>query len=94
MRVRLFGNCTPSIERYGQDLEEAGFTEIEIEDMSDDWAAFTHARLRAFQENRAQHEAVQGATTVADLESFYSAVDSLFQGGNLGGLRLIARKPT
>ena len=94
LRVRLYGNYTPSIAHYRQDLEEAGFIDIQTEDMSDNWAAFTHARLEAFRENKGKQEAVHGAATVADLESFYGAVDQLFQGGNLGGLRVLARKPT
>ena len=60
--------------------------------MSDDWAAFTHARLAAFRAERARHQRVHGEATVQALDDFYSAVDSHFQSGKLGGLRLCARR--
>jgi len=93
MATKLFSNYTPSISGYREDLERAGFTDIEIEDMSDDWADFTHRRFQAFQDNLGQHLAIHGRATVADLKDFYGSVDRLFQSGSLGGLRLYARKP-
>jgi cyclopropane fatty-acyl-phospholipid synthase-like methyltransferase len=90
--VKLFGQYMPGIARYRQDLEVAGFAEIDIEDMSDDWARFTQGRMIAFEQDREKHLAVHGAATVANLEEFYGTVDRLFQGGNLGGLRVHARK--
>lgn len=92
LQRKLYGHYTPSIPGYLEDLEAAGFGDIQAEDMSDDWAAFTHARLEAFQAQRDHLLGVHGSHIVADLEEFYSAVDRLFQGGNLAGLRVSARK--
>jgi cyclopropane fatty-acyl-phospholipid synthase-like methyltransferase len=93
MTKKLFSHYTPSIADYRRDLERAGFTAIGTDDMSDDWAAFTHTRYLAFQENRTRQLAVHGHATVADLEDFYGTVDRLFQNGNLAGLRVVAQKP-
>ena len=90
--TKLYGNYTPTIPRYREDLEAAGFTDIETEDMSDDWAAFTHARFEAFLQQRDKNLATHGRAIVEDLEEFYGTVDRLFQGGNLAGLRVSARK--
>ncbi|MEM7224741.1 MAG: methyltransferase domain-containing protein [Pseudomonadota bacterium] len=92
LRVKLYGQCTPSLEAYGAELARAGFTDIQMTDMSDDWADFTRARLAAYRDQRARHERVHGPETVAAIEEFYDAVDRLFQGGNLGGIRVTARK--
>ena len=92
--TKLYGGYTPSIDGYLQDLATAGFAEIESEDMTEDWAAFTRARFRAYRHDRERNLAIHGPAVVADLEGFYATVDRLFHGGNLAGLRVSARKPT
>ena len=92
LRVKLYGHCTPSHEAYGEELTRAGFTDIEMVDLSDDWASFTSTRLGAYRAERERHLRIQGAETVAAIEEFYDAVNRLFQGGNLAGLRVVARK--
>ena len=66
---------------------------LKIDDLSDDWRQFTHERYVAFYNDRQRHEQVHGEVIVGGLESFYAAVDRLFAGGNLGGLRLMGQKP-
>jgi len=91
-RVKLYGQSMPSHEAYGEELQRAGFTDIRIDDLSEDWAHFTHERLSAYRRDRARHLRVQGPEIVAAIDEFYDTVDRLFQGGNLGGLRVVARK--
>ncbi len=50
-------------------------------------------RYSAYCAQRPRHLAVHGADIVDNLESFYAAVVDLFAGGNLGGLRIVARRP-
>ena len=92
LKVKLYGQNTPSLEAYGEELGRAGFTDIRIDDLSDDWADFTHERISAYRRDRPRHLRVHGPEIVAALEEFYDAVDRLFQGGSLGGLRAAARK--
>ena len=35
---------------------------------------------------------VPGETVYAGLLSFYELIDTLYQGGNLGGIRIVAKK--
>ena len=81
----------PTRDVYEADFRTAGFSIIEISDMSDDWRQFTHERYESFILDRQRQESVHGKELVAGLDSFYGAVARLFKGGHLGGLRLLAK---
>lgn len=87
----LYAVTLPEIKTYRRDLEDAGFIIQHVTDMSTDWAEYAHRRLETFRADRARHERVHGAETVAEMEAFYSAVDEQFQSGKLGGIRVCAR---
>lgn len=86
-------NTLPDRDGYIEELTTAGFTDIQFHDMTEDWAAFTAGRLAAHKDNRAGYEAIHGAQTFEALEHFYEVIAGLLGGGNLGGVRLSARKP-
>ena len=91
-KVKIYGQARPSQDAYVAELRTAGFTDIQTEDLTDDWAAFTNERLTAYRADRERHLDVHGPAIVAELEDFYDAVDRLFSSGKLGGLRVLARK--
>ncbi len=95
-RERLAGDVfchhVPTLAEYEADLAAAGFGDIELIDMSDEWTAFVAGRLAAFRASRDELVDRHGVALVDGLDHFYSAVESLFSGGNLGGLRLVAHK--
>ena len=91
LRIKLFSRYLPTREIYEEDFHAAGFSGIQINDMSDDWRRFTHDRYETFCRNRRQQEVIHGHATVAGLDSFYGAVARLFRSGHLGGIRLIAK---
>ena len=82
----------PDLDTYRGHLEDAGFVDIGIEDMTEDWTSFVGERLDAFR--AAQPELIEryNLDTVQSLDGFYDAVAQLFEGGNLGGLRLTATR--
>ena len=88
--IRLYGQTAPSPDDYYGELERAGFTNIRMDDLSDDWAGFTNQRLAEYRLARERHLRIHGPDTVAAIEEFYDAVDQLFQGGNMGGIRAVA----
>jgi len=88
----LYAITLPDLDSYRRDLEVAGFEVEHCDDMTDDWAAFTQARLTAYRGERDRHRRVHGEATVQALDDFYSAVDYHFQSGKLGGIRLCARR--
>lgn len=90
LSVKLFSRYLPTLDVYEADFGSAGFSTIQIEDMSEDWRQFTQDRYAAFCSDRLRHESVHGHDIVAGLDSFYGAVARLFAGGHLGGIRVIA----
>ena len=91
LSIILFSRYLPTHEVYETDFRTAGFSAIQINDMTEDWRLFTHARYEAFCRNRIQLEDVHDNEIVAGLDSFYGSVARLFRGGNLGGIRLFAK---
>ncbi|MEM7123937.1 MAG: methyltransferase domain-containing protein [Pseudomonadota bacterium] len=91
VRDKLYGQSLPRLNVYGAHLADAGLTDIRLDDLSDDWAGFTRQRNIAYRADRERHVALHGEETVTELAAFYDTVDQLFQGGNLGGVRAVAR---
>lgn len=54
---------------------------------------YAAARSTKWAEDQERLEALYGRETYERLLSFYDTVTDLFAGGNLGGLRVVARKP-
>lgn len=88
----LFASHLPTLNQYQEEVTDAGFELEEVDDMSDDWTAFTHQRLDDYRAARERHVRVHGEATVNALDDFYSLVCRHFKSGKLGGIRLFARK--
>jgi cyclopropane fatty-acyl-phospholipid synthase-like methyltransferase len=82
----------PDIETYRRDLQRAGFRIISCDDMTTDWAAYTHARLASYRAERGRHLRVHGKAIVDALDDFYAAVERHFRSGKLGGIRICAQR--
>ncbi len=93
MRDALYSNTLPDKGSYIAELEGAGFTEIDFQDMSDAWGIFCAERLSAFRAVRDRKLAVHGEDTVAALDFFYATICRLFDGRRVGGVRIKAHKP-
>jgi len=88
----LYGQNMASRMQYIMDLQNAGFTDVAFTDMTAPWTRFCRARLEAYRAGRARHEAVHGKQVFEALDVFYSTVLGLFEGGNMGGVRVTATK--
>jgi len=80
------------VDAFAQDLDDAGFDEIDIADMTASWATYTAGRTRAFRDAHARHARVHGELIASRLERFFSDVAQLFATGVLGGVRIVARR--
>ena len=89
----VFCDHVPAMDDYRRELEQAGFENIELVDMSDKWTQFVVDRRNAFEHARERNESLHGAELVEGLSGFYSTVVNLFQAGNLGGICFTARRP-
>lgn len=80
----------PTVDEYRRELTKAGFSRIDIADMTEDWAAFTARRLSIYRSARDRHISLHGAEVVAGLDDFYETVAGLLANGPVAGLRIVA----
>jgi hypothetical protein len=93
LRTIVFGFTVTTIDDYAADLSGAGFVDVVTTDLTDDWAPFADARLRAWRANQADYARVHGEGAYAAQELFYAVILRLYESGSLGGVRLVARVP-
>ena len=86
----MFPNSIVHIDDYAEGLREAGFENVHVEDMTEDWTGFVSQRLDAFLANRSAYETKHGVTGFEALEHFYKAVAGYFESGILAGVRVRA----
>jgi len=86
----VFCAYLPSIQRYNLDVTNAGFAVEKVDDLTGDWTQYTKQRTKEFDSN--DLAPIIGDDTYKNLASFYQNIAKLFEGGNLGGLRIIAKK--
>lgn len=89
----LFPNSLVSRRDYESSLQEAGFDDVALTDMTEDWAEFTANRLKAFRATRPAYEARHGQDGYTALHLFYEKMAGYLADGVVGGVRLSARKP-
>ena len=90
---KVYCCALPSRFEYAVQLERAGFVDVEFVDMTKIWRRFVRERAEAYRRDRERQIEVNGAQVFAALDDFYRAMALLFEGGNLGGIRLTARRP-
>jgi cyclopropane fatty-acyl-phospholipid synthase-like methyltransferase len=88
----LYGAGLATRDDYCATLDDAGFEDIAFEDMSELWGAHVAERLEQYRAGFERHVAVHGGEVVAALDHFYDMVTTMFAGGRLGGVRVVARK--
>ena len=76
---------------YDAQLRDAGFVNIQIEDVTPHWGAFTASRLEEFRAARARNVSVHGPDIVEGLDDFYATIARLFETGVIAGLKFMAR---
>lgn len=82
----------PNLAEYKKQLIESGFKKIKLFDKTDSWKTFVKERKEKFIQTRESQIKIHDKITVDELEDFFSKMSWLFEGGNLGGLRIIAKK--
>ena len=93
LAVKVYSRNLPRLDELRRDLDRAGFAEVVIEDVTASWTSHVSERAQAYRDNREHEVALHGEEVFAGLDDFYSSIARLFRGGNLGGMRLLARRP-
>lgn len=79
-------------EGYIKSLEEAGFENITFVDMTKLWTEFVNLRKATFISGKERYTRVHGLQAYESLLIFYGAMTTLFDAGNLGGVRVHGTK--
>jgi sarcosine/dimethylglycine N-methyltransferase len=79
-------------DEYIDELQQAGFRNIEFLDMNEKWFPFVQGRNQQFNKTKERQISVHGKQLVAELSVFYSTIVKLFGDGHLGGVRLVATR--
>ncbi len=90
---KVYCRDLPTQPEYVAQVMAAGFGNVQVTDMTEPWTCFVRQRYDAFCGARARHMRVHGAEIVDGLDDFFATMAQLYEGGNLGGLRLVAQKP-
>jgi ABC-type nitrate/sulfonate/bicarbonate transport system substrate-binding protein/cyclopropane fatty-acyl-phospholipid synthase-like methyltransferase len=93
LRDSVFCHYCPSLATYVSELSSSGFVVEVTEDLTEAWVAQTRQRAQSFQEQRERQLKVHGEEIVDSLALFYEEIAALFEGGHVGGVRLLCRKP-
>lgn len=90
----VYCHYLPDLDRYVAELEQAGFINIETIDMTPEWIPFVRTRRDDFKSKLDANAEAMGPETAQAQAAFFDTVAGLFDGGNLGGLRVTGRKAT
>jgi cyclopropane fatty-acyl-phospholipid synthase-like methyltransferase len=94
LAIKVQSTDLPTPSEYRAHLLAAGFTDVQFTDVTPAWREVSANRVRMAHAQHDANVALHGAAIVAGLEDFYTAVDDLWQGGALSGLRILARQGT
>ena len=89
----VFCSNLPTEEAYKQAITRAGLEVVKFEDLTEDWTAYSANRVANMEAGRDAFVTLHGNDMYERLHYFYVKVRDLFAGGNLGGARVVARKP-
>jgi len=93
LRIKVQCVELPSRTKYLEQLRDAGFEIVTADDVTAEWTEFVSQRQVAFRARTTTYIQVHGKADYDRMDDFTTTVAKLFQGGNLGGIRLAARKP-
>ncbi|KXJ24050.1 hypothetical protein AC249_AIPGENE25573 [Exaiptasia diaphana] len=89
----VYAPYLPSKDEYIKQMKDAGFTDIQFEDLTDSWRTFVNSRYNSFIAAKERHVGVLGQETYDALFYFYSKINAIFnESTHVGGCRIIASK--
>eukprot|EP00921_Rhytidocystis_pertsovi_P020049 GHVQ01031817.1.p1 GENE.GHVQ01031817.1~~GHVQ01031817.1.p1 ORF type:complete len:329 (+),score=62.95 GHVQ01031817.1:290-1276(+) len=83
----------PSDDVYQQQIADAGFVDVTVSEMTQQWAVYTKDRVDSLKATEQHHRDTYGVESYTQRRAFCEAVEGLFAGGHLGGIWITASKP-
>ena len=90
----IFAPYVPDIETYRAHLENAGFVNVKFENVSPTWTDWVNSRLHQHEANKDENISLYGDDVFHSRTLLYSKTAQLFNGGNLGGVRITGECPS
>lgn len=91
LRSEVYCKYVSTIEQYQQDLREAGFTILHVQDLTEEWTTATQQRALDFHAQEARLVHIHGKELFDMLAAFYDQIAKLYKNGHLGGVRIVAQ---
>ncbi len=85
-------NSISSIEKYKKDLEKAGFTEVEIVDLSNDWKEQAKIQYEQLKTTKTDYRNYLQQRLYDKRLLFFSTVYRILSNGNIGGIGVVCYK--
>jgi hypothetical protein len=89
----VFCRYLPTKEEYVAQLQSRGLVVESAVLVTDEWTKYTSDRYAHFIRNLDDMQLLHGVEICENLKFFYRQIADLFISGNVGGLRIVARKP-
>jgi len=93
LRDEVYCPYCPDMNTYKSQLKKAGFVEIVVDELTEEWKKFTELRVQRWEDEKNKLLSIHREDTYNRLGSFYRRIRDLYAAGNLGGARFIAKKP-
>lgn len=89
----IFAPDVPDCKMYCDYLKKSGFVNITLEDLSASWTDWINKRYWQYTTDKAEHIALYGEDIFRSRSHLYRQTAKLFNAGNLGGMRIMGKKP-
>ena len=93
LREEVYCQSLSSVDELVAELEAAGFRISYRDVRSNAWATVTRERVVMWEAQRDDIIATSGEGLYEELRNFYSMIRDMMEGGRVGGVVLVARKP-
>eukprot|EP00053_Salpingoeca_punica_P012625 m.113208 g.113208 ORF g.113208 m.113208 type:complete len:844 (+) comp15994_c2_seq2:1106-3637(+) len=81
-----------SLQIYRDEIVAAGFTNVELYDVTEDWTQFAVERSQSFTENATALRALLHDEVYTNLKGFFDTIADLFRSGCIGGVEVVGRR--
>ncbi|CAH1796307.1 unnamed protein product [Owenia fusiformis] len=94
LKCGVFCENLPSYSEYLNVCTQAGFYEIRMTELTNDWAVYCSQRYDNYVKQKERHVSVHNEQIYQEQKYFFDTMNKLFNGQNLGGCRIMATKPS
>jgi len=92
LKRQVFCRYLPDLETYTKQLSNAKLHVTDCEDLTEHWTQVTQQRADIWRTGETKQVKIHGTEIYQRLLMFYDTIAALFKSGEVGGVRIIAKK--